>query len=149
MRIFVKVLPFQRCIAAFMMGRVRTYFSSITAICVPHIGQTCSSSGRGITTFSIFRSLKQSSWVASFYAYAPGSRSLLPEKRSLFYFRFIKEILLSQNVIGSSFTGWTEKLFDQIIYLFLKCFLMTGFFVNHKTERFDQLSLFPYHCFQL
>ena len=67
----------------------------------------------------------------------------------LFHFCFIEEILLSRNVIRSSFAGGTKEFFGQIIYLFLKCFLMTGFFVNHKAERFDQLSLFRYHCFQL
>ena len=67
----------------------------------------------------------------------------------LFHFRFIKEILLSRNIIGSSFTGRTKEFFCQIIYLFLKGFLVTGFFVNNKTERFHHLSLFRYHCFQL
>ena len=67
----------------------------------------------------------------------------------LFYFRFIEEILLSRNVIGSSFAGGTKELFGQIIYLFLERFLVTGFFVNNKTKRSDQLSLFRYHCFQL
>ena len=67
----------------------------------------------------------------------------------LFHFRFVEEILLSRNVIGSSFAGRTKELFGQIIYLFLKRFLVPGFFVNNKTERLDQLGLFRDHCFQL
>jgi len=59
----------------------------------------------------------------------------------LFHFRFVEEILLSRNVIGSSFAGRTKELFGQIIYLFLKSFLMTGFFVNNKTESFNQFRL--------
>ena len=67
----------------------------------------------------------------------------------LFHFRFIKKILLSRDVIGSFFAGGAKKLFGQVVHLFLKCFFMTGLFINHKTERFDQLSLLSEHRFQL
>ena len=67
----------------------------------------------------------------------------------LFHFCFIEEILLSWNIIRSSLAGGTKEFFCQIIYLFLKSFLMTGFFVNNKTESFDQFRLLRYHCFPL
>ena len=69
--------------------------------------------------------------------------------RILFHFSFVEQILLSGNVIGSSFAGGTEKLFGQVVHLFLKHFLMAGLFVNNKTERFNQLSLPRDHRFQL
>ena len=67
----------------------------------------------------------------------------------LFHFGFIKKVLLSRNVIGSFFAGGTEKLFGQIVHLFLKGFFVAGFFVNNKTERSDQFRLLRDHCFQL
>jgi len=67
----------------------------------------------------------------------------------LFHFRFIKKVLLSRNVIGSSFAGRTEKLFGKIVCLFLKGFFVAVFFVNNKTERSDQFCLLRDHCFQL
>lgn len=48
------------------------------------------------------------------------------QKKILFHFRFIKKMLLSWNVIGSSLAGGTEKLFGKIAYLFLKGFFVTA-----------------------
>ena len=79
----------------------------------------------------------------------PDHSLFFQQGKILFHFRFIKKVLLSWNVIGSSFAGGTEKLFGQVVHLFLKSFLMAGLFVNNKTERFDQLSLLRDHRFQL
>ena len=79
----------------------------------------------------------------------PDYRFAFQQRGILFHFCFIEEILLSRNVIRSSLAGGTKEFFCQIIYLFLKNFLMTGFFVNNKTESFDQFRLLRYHCFQL
>lgn len=43
----------------------------------------------------------------------------------LFYFRFIEEILLPRNIIGSSFAGRAEIFLSKIVYLFLECLLVT------------------------
>ena len=67
----------------------------------------------------------------------------------LFRLCFIEKILLAGDVIGSPFAGRTKKLFGQVIHLLLKGLFMAGLFINDKTERFDQLSLLGYHCFQL
>lgn len=91
----------------------------IRTICVPYTEQICSSSGREIT---IFRPLKRSSCVA-------------------FFLQVCSLITVSSSRDESSFAGGTKMFFDQIIYLFLKNFLATGFLVNNKTEKFDQLSL--------
>ena len=68
-----------------------------------------------------------------------------PLKRSscvAFFLRVCSLITVSSsNRDDSSFAGGTKEFFGQIIYLFLKNFLVTGFFVNNKTEKFDQLSL--------
>ena len=67
----------------------------------------------------------------------PDHSLFFQQGRILFYFCFIKKILLSWNVIGSSFAGWAEKFLSKIVYLFLQCFFTAGLFVNHKTEGFD------------
>ena len=44
------------------------------------------------------------------------------------------------------FAGRAEKFFCQIINLFLKCLLAIKFFINDKTERFDQFCLHRNYC---
>lgn len=66
--------------------------------------------------------------------------------RILFHFRFIKKVLLSWNVIGSSFTGGTDKLFGQIVHLLLKFF--RGWFFRQQ-PRIPALILKPSSCKKL
>lgn len=128
----------------------RTYSSPIRTICVPHTGQIWSSSGSGTTTFSTFRPLKSSS-CAAFFLRVCSRITVSPSNRdgscstSASSKRFCCPGISSDLL---SLEG-PKSFFCQIIYLFLKSFLMTGFFVNNKTESFDQFRLLRYHCFQL
>lgn len=84
-----------------------------------------------LETFKKFR-------MGSFFLPWTGLLAAVFFRKFRILYSFIKQIQLSGNVSQCLFAGRAEKLFRQIVHLFLKHHLMGSLFLNDRSEGMDQ-----------